>query len=142
MNTGRVIPHRSPRTSKGISVASEKYSPSRVQTKEKSTSLSGGVPKMRFLTCLAAILVVVCGIASAQSPNATLRGQVSDSSGGTIAGASIDAVNPATNVRYSTNTNAEGMYVLPELPPASYEIQVSHSGFKTIVKPEVLLNVR
>lgn len=97
---------------------------------------------MRYLTCVAAVLVVVCEIASAQSPNATLRGQVVDSSGGTIAGANIDAVNPATNVRYSTRTNAEGMYVLPELAPASYEIQVSHAGFKTIVKPDVLLNVR
>jgi hypothetical protein len=97
---------------------------------------------MRYVTCVAAIFIVACGIANAQSPNATLNGQVLDSSGGVIAGADIDAVNVATNVKYSTKTNSEGMYLLPDLPPATYEIQVSHAGFKTIVKPDVLLNVR
>jgi len=88
------------------------------------------------------MLLIVSGSARAQSPNATLNGQVLDSSGGAIAGATVDVVNVATNVKYSTKTNAEGMYLLPELPPANYEIQVSHTGFKTIVKPDVLLNVR
>lgn len=97
---------------------------------------------MRHFTCFVAILAMLSGSASSQSPNATLRGQVLDSSGGTIVGANIDAVNIATNVKYSTKTNAEGMYLLPDLPPATYEIQVSHAGFKTIVKPDVLLNVR
>jgi carboxypeptidase family protein/TonB-dependent receptor-like protein len=97
---------------------------------------------MRFLTCVFAIFLMMSGSIRGQSPNATLNGQVLDSSGGVIAAAIIDVVNTATNVRYSTKTNAEGMYVLPELPPANYEIQVSHSGFKTIVKPDVLMNVR
>src|SRR6266851_3326080 len=97
---------------------------------------------MRYLICVVAVLLNLVPSARAQSPNATLNGQVVDSSGGAIAGASVDAVNVATNVKYSTKTNAEGMYLLPELPPANYEIQVSHAGFKTIVKPDVLLNVR
>jgi hypothetical protein len=97
---------------------------------------------MRNLTCVVAVFVIVLGTASAQSPNATLTGQVLDSSGGTIAAANIDLVNVATNAKYSTKTNSTGMYLLPDLPPATYEIQVSHAGFKTIVKPDVLLNVR
>src|SRR6266851_4651457 len=97
---------------------------------------------MRYLICVVAVLLNLVPSARAQSPNATLNGQVVDSSGGAIAGASVDAVNVATNVKYSTKTNAEGMYVLPDLPPANYEIQVSHAGFKTIVKPDVLLHVR
>src|SRR5690349_17110033 len=97
---------------------------------------------MRYLICVVAVHLALLTSAHAQSPNATLNGQVVDSSGGSIAGANIDAINVATNVRYSTRTNAEGMYLLPDLPPANYEIQVSHGGFKTIVKPDVLLNVR
>src|SRR6266850_7675184 len=97
---------------------------------------------MRYLICVFATFLFMSGNTRGQSPNATLNGQVLDSSGGAIAGANIDVVNVATNVRYSTRTNAEGMYLLPDLSPASYEIQVSHGGFKTIVKPDVLLNVR
>jgi hypothetical protein len=97
---------------------------------------------MRYLICVVTMILIVPASARGQSPNATLRGQVLDSAAGAIAGAEIGVVNTATNVRYSTKTNAEGMYVLPELPPANYEIQVSHSGFKTIVKPDVLMNVR
>src|SRR5947208_13828072 len=97
---------------------------------------------MRYLFCVFAIFLIVSGSIRGQSPNATLNGQVLDSSGGVSAGANVDGVNTATNDKYSTKTNAEGMYLLPELPPANYEIQVSHAGFKTIVKPDVLLNVQ
>src|SRR6267378_6138518 len=97
---------------------------------------------MRYLICVVTMFLIVSVSSRAQSPNATLNGQVVDSSGGAIAGANIDAVSVATNIRYPTRTNAEGMYLLPDLPPANYEIQVSHGGFKTIVKPDVLLNVR
>ncbi len=104
---------------------------------------SGGVSlEMRYFICVFAIFFIVSGSIRGQSPNATLNGQVLDSSGGLIASAIVDVVNVATNARYSTKTNAEGMYLLPELPPANYEIQVSHGGFKTIVKPDVVLNVR
>src|SRR6266700_6807499 len=97
---------------------------------------------MRYLICVVAVFLTLFTSARAQSPNATLNGQVLDSSGGVIAGANVDVVNIATNVKYSTKTNSEGMYFLPDLPPANYEIQVSHAGFKTIVKPDVLLHVR
>jgi hypothetical protein len=97
---------------------------------------------MRYLICVVAVFLTLSTNISAQSPNATLNGQVVDSSGGVIAGANIDAINIATNVKYSTRTNSEGMYLLPDLPPANYEIHVAHAGFKTIVKPDILLNVR
>src|SRR5258708_28926293 len=97
---------------------------------------------MRYLICVVTMFLIVCGSVRGQSPNATLNGQVVDSSGGAIAGVNVDVVNVATNVRYSTKTNGEGMYLLPELSPANYEMQVSHVGFKTIVKPDVLLHVR
>lgn len=97
---------------------------------------------MRYLICVVAVFLTLFTNARAQSPNATLNGQVVDSSGGGISSANVDAVNVATNIKYSTKTNGEGMYLLPDLPPANYEIQISHTGFKTIVKPDVLLNVR
>jgi len=68
-----------------------------------------------------------------------MRGQVLGSSSGVEVGASI---NLATNIRYSMKTNEEGMYLLADMRPGNYQIQVSHAGFKTIAEPDVLLNIR
>ena len=78
----------------------------------------------------------------AQSPNGNINGLVSDPSRAAVVGADIVAVNDATSVQYTTKTNAEGIYVLPNLPPGPYRVQVSKVGFKTLVKPDIILNVQ
>jgi len=86
--------------------------------------------------------MVVAGSVRAQSPNATVTGEVVDPSGAAIAGATVEVINEATNLKYSSKTSREGIYVIPELPPATYRIEVSHVGFKTVLKPDVIFNVR
>src|SRR6202034_214330 len=54
----------------------------------------------------------------------------------------VMAINDVTAVQYSTKTNNEGVYVLPNLSPGPYRIQVSKVGFKTIVKPDIFVNVQ
>src|SRR6516165_1862794 len=78
----------------------------------------------------------------AQSPNGTISGVVFDPSGAVVIGASITIVNDATRVQYSTATNNDGIYVVVDLPPGPYRIQVSKIGFKTLIKPEIVLNVQ
>jgi hypothetical protein len=77
----------------------------------------------------------------AQSPNGNINGLVSDPARGVIVGAEVVAVNDVTGVQYATKTNPEGIYVLPNLPPGPYRVQVSKVGFKTLVKPDITLNV-
>jgi hypothetical protein len=77
-----------------------------------------------------------------QSPNETINGLVSDPSSRVISGADIVVVNDATGVKYSSKTNDEGIYVLPNLPPGPYHLQVSRVGFKTLIKPDIVLNVQ
>src|SRR5881396_2622147 len=86
--------------------------------------------------------MVVAGSARAQSPNATVTGEVVDPSGAAIADATVEVINEATSIRYSAKTNAEGLYFVPALPPATYRIEVSRVGFKTVLKPDVIFNVR
>jgi Carboxypeptidase regulatory-like domain/TonB dependent receptor len=78
----------------------------------------------------------------AQSPNGTISGVVFDPTSAIIAGAQITAVNDATRVQYPTATNTDGVYVLTNLPPGSYRIQVAKIGFKTLIKPDIVLNVQ
>ena len=78
----------------------------------------------------------------AQSPNGNINGLVSDPSSAAVVGAEMVAVNDVTGVQYTTKTNSEGIYVLPNLPPGPYRVQVSKIGFKTIIKPDIVLNVQ
>jgi hypothetical protein len=91
-------------------------------------------------------LLVVCLLSSfpvlAQSPNGTVSGVVFDPTNAIIAGAQITAVDDATRVQFSTTTNNDGVYVLANLPPGSYRIQVAKIGFKTLIKPDIVLNVQ
>ena len=93
-------------------------------------------------------IVVLCIIllfgfrSAAQSPNGTISGLVLDPSGRVIVGADITIVNDATRVQSSSKTNGEGIYVVANLQPGQYRLQVSKIGFKTIVKPDIILNVQ
>src|SRR5712692_11214002 len=75
-------------------------------------------------------------------PTATLTGRVTDPSGGVIPGVKIEATNVETNVTFPGETNAEGLYNIPNLPPGTYRIIVQKFAFQTIVKPDVELHVQ
>jgi Carboxypeptidase regulatory-like domain/TonB dependent receptor/TonB-dependent Receptor Plug Domain len=78
----------------------------------------------------------------AQSPDGNINGLVSDPSSAAVVGAEVVVVNDVTRVQYTTKTNNEGIYLFSSLPPGPYRLQVSKIGFKTIVKPDIILNVQ
>ncbi len=94
--------------------------------------------------CLFHLLLILCmtATANAQSTAATISGVVVDPSGKVIPKAEILIFNEATGVRYPNSTNDAGIYAVSILPPGQYRVQVSKDGFKTIVKPGVVLNVQ
>lgn len=95
----------------------------------------------RFVPCVVCLAVNTLPL-FAQSPNGNINGLVSDPSSAAVIGAEIVAANDVTGVQYTTKTNNEGIYVLPGLPPGPYRLQVSKIGFKTLIKPDITLNVQ
>jgi hypothetical protein len=75
-------------------------------------------------------------------PTATLTGRVTDTSGAVIAEVKVEATNVETNVTFPGETNAEGLYTIPNLPPGTYRVIVQKFAFRTIVKPDVELHVQ
>jgi hypothetical protein len=86
---------------------------------------------------LLAFAVVVLGFsdgALAQKTTGDITGTVTDSTGAVVPGATIDAVCPATNLRRTAMSDAQGSYSLPELPICVYRVTAELSGFKGVVR--------
>ena len=96
-----------------------------------------------FFSVTAAVLLLIqlqSPALHAQSANAQLTGLVTDTSGATLAGAQVKAVNLATNVPYTSATNGSGNYVLPELLPGIYSLEVTAPGFGAVKRSGLRLS--
>ena len=99
---------------------------------------------MRFPRNIVVLLVAVVLALPlrAQMPNGSITGLVLDPTSRAIIGADILVINDATGVKYSTKTNNDGIYVVPNLPPGPYRLQISKLGFKTLIKPDIVLSIQ
>ncbi|MCC6538275.1 MAG: TonB-dependent receptor [Bryobacterales bacterium] len=77
----------------------------------------------------------------AQGERGTFNGTVSDPSNAVIGGATVKAVNTATNIETSVTTTDAGVFRMPYLLPGTYKISVSAPGFKGAVRENVILSV-
>jgi hypothetical protein len=87
------------------------------------------------------ILLIVAASARGQAVTGTIFGNVSDSSGGRVAGAAVRAVNTDTTETHSTVTDTQGAYLFPALPAGRYRVETEASGFKKVVRDSVGLGV-
>jgi hypothetical protein len=76
-----------------------------------------------------AMLVALSPALQAQTSNAQLSGLITDPTGAVIGGATIKAVNVATNVPYTAVSDGAGIYVLQELLPGPYALTITAKGF-------------
>jgi len=96
-----------------------------------------------------ALLSLICLLASLISPirldgqaaTASISGSVTDSSGASIPGVSIDIRNTGTGASRSVLSDAQGRYSVPDLGIGTYEIRASKTGFQTAVRSGLTLTV-
>src|SRR6516164_10663560 len=72
---------------------------------------------------------------------AQLNGTVRDASGGSVAKASLSLRNTETNRKYTTVSNENGLYVLANVPPGSYELTTDATGFAKSTQTGIVLTV-
>lgn len=97
---------------------------------------------MRRVAALVFILLTSFTLGQAQSTNASLSGRITDPANALIVDARVAAISAATNIRHECTTNGSGDYHLANLPPASYRLEIEKSGFKKLIKPDVILHVQ
>src|SRR4051794_18465503 len=95
-----------------------------------------------MLQAIRLFLILGIGVSAfAQTFQGQLSGQIRDATGASIPNAKVTATNVATNVAASTQSNEQGLYRFPALPPAQYMISASMSGFKTQEQGPITLAV-
>src|SRR5262245_8238794 len=96
-----------------------------------------------FRHCISpAVGLLVLATAAWSQTTASIVGTVSDTSGGVVAHSSVKVTNTLTGLTRSLVTGSDGSYVATLLPPGTYSVEASASGFKTVVRSGIPLSVQ
>ena len=97
-----------------------------------------------FALVLAILLILATGALSAGAQTAAtgaITGTVKDATGAVVVGATVTAMLRGRGETRQADSNAEGVYRVPLLPPGEYSISVEKQGFKTSVHSGVKVTV-
>ena len=83
------------------------------------------------------LLLLIAPVARAQFDQGQIAGAVKDASEAVVPGAKVTATSLQTGAARSTETGANGNYILTNLPVGLYEVSVEGTGFKRFVKMNV-----
>ena len=84
------------------------------------------------------VLVVVLSVCAAQAQQTGVSGVVADTQGGVVQGAKVE-VKKVDGSSFFATTNAQGLYVVPNLTAAEYTVTAKAAGFATVQKRLLLL---
>ncbi len=88
------------------------------------------------------VLSILCATEiRAQEISASIRGTVTDESGGAVNGAKVTAINTDTGLQRTAVTNSQGAYVLVELPVGHYRVEAEAPAFKKYIQEGISLDV-
>src|SRR5437870_605785 len=96
---------------------------------------------MRTLLFRSCLLALAATALQAQETRGQILGRVVDPSGAVVVGATVHAVNGATNVRSTVTTNQTGDYILPFLNSGVYTVSVEMRGFKTFIQEGITVRI-
>jgi hypothetical protein len=87
-------------------------------------------------------LLLLSGMSLLGQTLGEITGQVGDASGGGVPASTVTLTNTATNAVRQTNTNEQGLYTFPSVPPGIYNLKVEHPGFKAAASNNVEIQVQ
>ena len=88
-----------------------------------------------FAAFLLALLVCISNpiTVQGQTTNAgTVTGTVTDKTPAVVVGATVTLIDTTTNDSRTTTTNDKGVYNFSNVPPGTYNVTISKSGFRTV----------
>ena len=101
----------------------------------------GKLSRQSISIAASAIMFFASSAIAQNASTGKLSGPVTDPTGATVPNADVKLTNQATGLVRDVQTTDSGLYNFPLLPPGSYRIEVSRSGFKTAERGGVIVNV-
>ena len=95
---------------------------------------------MKVLNAVVLLLCLACSL-PAQETRGMISGTVADPTGAAIVGANVAVTNTETNTATRLTTNSSGYYEAPLLLAGRYEVTVEFSGFKKLVRSNLVLAI-
>ena len=95
--------------------------------------------RVSSMLLVATTFLLLTSLAFAQHTTGTLRGQVLDPAGATVAAGQVSIKNEATGVAQTTVTSSAGTYEFPSVLPGTYTLTVEASSFKKYLKKGIPL---
>jgi len=87
----------------------------------------------RVVFALALLLVPGASLAQ-RATTGTVTGKVIDASGAVLPGVAISLQSPEALGQFSAVTDAQGLYRVTNLAPATYQVRAELSGFQTVIR--------
>jgi hypothetical protein len=94
-----------------------------------------------FLPSFALCCMMLCHVpnAGAQATAGSITGRVTDPSQAIVVGVEVTALNQATGVTYTNRSNENGVFEVQRVPPGTYSVTVTQSGFETAAATHLAL---
>ena len=99
---------------------------------------------VRWPGVLAALLLLMCAFspaASGQVLYGSIVGNVQDGTGAAVPGASVTITHDESKATRNAVTDGAGAYRLPTLQPGTYTVTAELSGFQTVAREGIVLNI-
>lgn len=93
-----------------------------------------------FLLTICAVVLLATTLAWAAITGA-ISGIITDSTGAVVPGVTVIATEEATGIQSTAVTDAKGFYSFPTLAIGTYDVTVSHPGFRDFRENTITLNV-
>ncbi|HKM80192.1 MAG TPA: TonB-dependent receptor [Candidatus Acidoferrum sp.] len=87
------------------------------------------------------VIAFVCFAPSVLAQSGSFAGSVTDSSAAEVPNAKITALNVATGISRTAETDESGTYRITNLNPGIYDVRIEHAGFKSILFSHIPLSV-
>ena len=96
---------------------------------------------MRLETGVALAFLALTGsqIALGQAETGNIIGHVTDLSGAAVTGVEVTATNPEKGLSFHAVSDAEGIFRLYYLTPATYTVRFEHAGFAALIRQGIVL---
>lgn len=95
----------------------------------------------KFLSTLAAILLLFAGFAYSQEQFGQLTGTITDEEGAPLPGVTVEATSPVLIGTATSVSDEMGRYRLLRLPPGTYKVVFTLSGFTTLVREGIIVRL-